>query len=1222
MKNRLQIAHHDALFATREQATQYIHDQAVINRPSLYAEPLVVKYGTEDDINVILAIGANGDGETQAFTNQYFTIDTAKLEDDIAALQTSVSGDSATIGKIQEALDKVIAGAGLDEDGGYVPVSGDSVLSGATSLSDADTKLSKAVQALQKAIVFKTTDTDTIKLTSTQGADGIALSAEALVPERVVTDTEIIPNVLQVTDDGLFVDVRLDYDEETGHLSFTNGLEEQDIALPLDTHVVSGTFDEETEDIVLTLNRNITVTQGSATTETNEIRIPMSDLANELETGREPDSPVILTLQRNVDGKSVLYGTVEIHPSDNNILQLHGDALYVKGTADNIKYDDSTTVKDKIDAITIAPQNTNTVSLTLDGTQLSADVNLSQDGAGNIIVKHAGGLYANVDLSYEPTSGVLTFTNGIGSGKTFNLTQESFLKSGYYDSSTEELVLVFATNGGASENTVRIPVANLITEWTVERTPGSPLILSKSSHSTAGPDTLTGDISIATAGDNILVNSAGNLYVKGTADNIKFDESTTVYQKLVTNTSDIAANKQAITDETNRATTEEQRLATLISTSASGTTSAITAAVEAEKTRAEAAEAQLANDIQAETQRATAAEAANKALIDTNTEKITANSAAISANTAQISAHTTSIQANTAAVEKVASDLEKTYEHVTSAYTAAIQAETQRATAAEAANKTLIDTVSGSVASLNTRVTANHNGVTANTAAIQAEVVRAEAAEAANAQAISTNKESIATLQTQVAELGTNITNESARAMAAEQANAKAIATETTRAQGEEKRIEGIATANGVLVSAATNDIRALENRVTTTTAELSAYTTSAITIAANDATTKADNAVTKAVKQANEHTDTTAATLRNEIATAQNNAQGYADTQDNVVKSELNAGLSALSAKTLNATGDNAVTLTGGKDGSGNFTLTGEVRLSAGQNNIISKVGDGLLANVDLAYANGQLTLSANNGFSKTVDIAINGLIENVQRVGNALVFTFKKEDGSTEQITIDLTDLISDWEPLNNYVVDGKQISVDLVKLAPTSGNPLSQLYANVKIYDGDGHTVIDSPTHNILAKETATGRLFVEGTSSNIMHDGSTLDTVITEVTNNITNITSSATQAIDRTIVSGSYDKGEASLTLNRQDGTAIVIPGIETDAASVTAGTVTNAGTTLTLTNSDGSQVTIDLSPVIQAAAAQGGHEYTGVSTDSCVVTVDNTQHTISVEVATIDCGEY
>ena len=75
-KNRLQFVHHDELFSTREDAMNYVNGQLIqIDRPALYAEPMILKYGDEAEPNIILAIGSVGNGETMSTNNKVFFID-------------------------------------------------------------------------------------------------------------------------------------------------------------------------------------------------------------------------------------------------------------------------------------------------------------------------------------------------------------------------------------------------------------------------------------------------------------------------------------------------------------------------------------------------------------------------------------------------------------------------------------------------------------------------------------------------------------------------------------------------------------------------------------------------------------------------------------------------------------------------------------------------------------------------------------------------------------------------------------------------------------------------------------------------------------------------------------------------------------------------------------------------------------------------------------------
>ena len=81
-KSRLQFVHCETLFKTREDAIAYVNgDTITINRPALYAEPMVLKYGDAEDPNIMLAIGSIGDGVTQSLKNKVFFIDIADLNE-------------------------------------------------------------------------------------------------------------------------------------------------------------------------------------------------------------------------------------------------------------------------------------------------------------------------------------------------------------------------------------------------------------------------------------------------------------------------------------------------------------------------------------------------------------------------------------------------------------------------------------------------------------------------------------------------------------------------------------------------------------------------------------------------------------------------------------------------------------------------------------------------------------------------------------------------------------------------------------------------------------------------------------------------------------------------------------------------------------------------------------------------------------------------------------
>ena len=92
MKNRLQFLHCNKLFATAEEAKQFIENRIdSAKQYSLYAEPIVLRYGDEQNPNVLVGIGSKGDGNTPGnANNKIFYIDSANLENQISELSDAV----------------------------------------------------------------------------------------------------------------------------------------------------------------------------------------------------------------------------------------------------------------------------------------------------------------------------------------------------------------------------------------------------------------------------------------------------------------------------------------------------------------------------------------------------------------------------------------------------------------------------------------------------------------------------------------------------------------------------------------------------------------------------------------------------------------------------------------------------------------------------------------------------------------------------------------------------------------------------------------------------------------------------------------------------------------------------------------------------------------------------------------------------------------------------
>ena len=221
-KNRLQFVHHDELFSTREDAMNYVNGQLIqIDRPALYAEPMILKYGDEEKPNIILAIGSVGDGKTMSINNKVFFIDLANTEESIEKLKEQVDKNTEDIKNIKELVSTIIASCGLNEDGTYSPDLDDDILKSAENLKMADTLLSSALQdeiARAKAEEMKLTlypqESDTISFEIDRQESGTSLIADVKLAEKRTFDNINWSNIIIKDENGLFTNVDVKYEED------------------------------------------------------------------------------------------------------------------------------------------------------------------------------------------------------------------------------------------------------------------------------------------------------------------------------------------------------------------------------------------------------------------------------------------------------------------------------------------------------------------------------------------------------------------------------------------------------------------------------------------------------------------------------------------------------------------------------------------------------------------------------------------------------------------------------------------------------------------------------------------------------------------------------------------------------------------------------------------------------------------------------------------------
>ena len=216
-KNRLQFVHHDELFSTREDAMNYLNGQLIqIDRPALYAEPMILKYGDEAEPNIILAIGSVGNGETMSTNNKVFAIDLANIEESIEKL----NGQVEDIKNFKELVSAIIASCGLNEDGTYSIDLDDDILKSAENLKMADTLLSSALQdeiarakAEEMKLALHPQDSDTISFGIDRQDSGTSLIADVKLADKKTFDNTNWSNIIIKDENGLLTNVDVKYEE-------------------------------------------------------------------------------------------------------------------------------------------------------------------------------------------------------------------------------------------------------------------------------------------------------------------------------------------------------------------------------------------------------------------------------------------------------------------------------------------------------------------------------------------------------------------------------------------------------------------------------------------------------------------------------------------------------------------------------------------------------------------------------------------------------------------------------------------------------------------------------------------------------------------------------------------------------------------------------------------------------------------------------------------------
>ena len=521
--NRLQLRHHTPIFETREAAIEYIYSQIRFADEGLAFEDKSYGFSLLGEPTVLLyknVTEADPTGENDP--HLIFAIGSATNEG------TQYNDNRFCIIDIDKTEKEI---------------------------EDLWEELEKAIKSLS---IF-TRDTNTLKLYSEKTEDGTIISGDVVVATSQIFDDARKPNIILSTDDGLFTYVNMEYDKDNDLLTFTvNGETKQ--WLINNNYLVGGWYSKKDESLHL------------KSKDDSEIVISLENLIDEWGVeGEASNTPIVLTREEVGYGDDSLHNHVEpwqdvlkadVRLADRryNILKKTSDGryLYVDGLANNITF-----FKDGEE-------------MTVQEALANATKGVSNDST-NIIYEKADGFYATAMLKYINKENKLVFTTSNVTGGTtteeIKLNSVEAFKKIVYDPVTEALIIMYVDGNGDIQE-CDVPIGQMMQDWEWDIVNDGHNVKLHKQRVVGGNDKVSADAAIYDDPDNILVDKNHELFVKGTADNIRYGRDGNVsdeLDKLNANDADINARLNETSGkvdtlrvefdaEAERATSEEQRI--------------------------------------------------------------------------------------------------------------------------------------------------------------------------------------------------------------------------------------------------------------------------------------------------------------------------------------------------------------------------------------------------------------------------------------------------------------------------------------------------------------------------------------------------------------------------------------------------------------------------------------------------------------------------------------
>lgn len=450
---------------------------------------------------------------------------TASIEQDVKDLQTAMASANENISHINDGLTQEISDrkeADTALDGKITTLSGN-VGTLSQSVSDVTAKLTSAEQSITKETQDRKTDVERLdtRLKTAESTIGIVQNGLTSLSGKIETETtratereNAIESKIQTHIDEVETDLKQKVDTLSDNVASAQSA--------IQNEITRATGEEQR------IESKLTDHIGNSDLQFNTINAAISDLRladtnftdriSKVESKAASNEAAIESLATRVTSNETSVGSL-----NTSMTQAKADIANLKLEAQRL-----TVNTNNSDTLTLSASRSDS------GTIITGDVKIKPD-VSNVITKDGNGIYADVSLSYNKASNLLTLNVNGKPANEIQLSESSLVQDGYYESDTKSIILTVSKDGGETTK-IKIPVGDLVNEWKVDNGTNNPIKLTKETGAD-GVDVLKATLDISTEPHNAILSNNGTLYVSNQAKDLTalWNGEDTSLQKVIEN---------------------------------------------------------------------------------------------------------------------------------------------------------------------------------------------------------------------------------------------------------------------------------------------------------------------------------------------------------------------------------------------------------------------------------------------------------------------------------------------------------------------------------------------------------------------------------------------------------------------------------------------------------------------------------------------------------------